>query len=214
MADSTDSRLRPNFSKELDIESIISAPLAAASKANIVMITGQTRFLLEYCFAKEENSKTYKPVMIEMQMMKAELVSGTEPGEPDTVKHHKLSFGLPLLTLIPINSLVIDKVTVDFDMEITSVTSYEPTGKLGDRKVPLTKQAQLYGKISSDPYDRNNKTVQNKSQSKSRLKVNINASPLPLPVGVLTVIDLYTKAIQPLPEQPVSTTKPKQHEEK
>ena len=33
----------------------------------------------------------------------------------------------------------------------------------------------------------------------SKLKVNIDAGPLPLPVGVLSIIDLYNKSIQPLP---------------
>ena len=36
--------LNPDYSSELNIESIISAPLIAASKANVVMVTGQTRF--------------------------------------------------------------------------------------------------------------------------------------------------------------------------
>ncbi len=200
MAEPTKQTFKPSFSKELNIESIISAPLVAASKANVVMVTGQTRFLLEYCFTKKPKSETYQPVMIEMLMTRADVVPGDKAGAPDIIKKHKLTFALPLLTLIPLNSLVIDKVTVDFDMEITSVTSYEPVGVIGKQKVPLNKQAQLNGRISSDPSQQSGASVQNKSQMRSRLKVNINAGPLPLPVGVLTIIDLYTKTIQPIPE--------------
>lgn len=198
MAEPTLKTFRPSFSKELNIESIISAPLVAASKANVVMVTGQTKFLLEYCFTKNKESNTYEPKMIEMSMTRAEIVPAVKQGEPDIIKEHKLTFNLPLLTLISLNSLAIDKVTVNFDLEITSVTSYEQLG--GDGK-PLHKQAQLNGRISYDPNQQSNDKGQNKSSMRSQLKVNINAGPLPLPVGVLTIIDLYTKSIQPLPSK-------------
>lgn len=197
MAESDKENQKASFSKELNIESIISAPLVAASKANIVMVTGQTRFLLEYCFSKKEKSGTYEPVMIQMSMSRSEIDPDKKPNEKDYIKRVEMKFSLPLLTLIPINSLVIDKVTVDFDMEITSVTSYKPIGQIGVKSSPLDRQAQLNGRISHDLGQ--SKDGQNKSQMRSRLKVNINASPLPLPVGVLTIIDLYAKAINPVP---------------
>jgi hypothetical protein len=106
---------------------------------------------------------------------------------------------------VPLNSLAIDKVNVDFDMEITSMTSYaydkDDVDPLRKGQV-VEKRAQLNGKISNKQ-DEN--TGQYKSQTTSRLVVNINASPLPLPVGVLTILDLYSKSIHPLPEKaPIS----------
>jgi len=193
MPDPKNQVFKPNFSSELNIESIISAPLVAASKANVVMVTGQTRFLLDYCFKKSDDGDTYEPVMIEMSMIKAVIDHTKEPNDADYLKKVKLNFSLPLLTLIPINSLVIDKVSVDFDMEITSVTS-----KSYKHDNVLDKKAQLNGKISYDPGRDSNVNNKGKSQMSSRLKVNVNAGPLPLPVGVLTVIDMYTKAIQPV----------------
>jgi hypothetical protein len=201
MADPKNQAFKPSFSKELNIESIISAPLVAASKANVVMVTGQTRFLLEYCFTKKKDSDTYEPVMIEMLMTRGEIVPGEKDGDPNKIKRHELTFNLPLLTLITLNSLAIDKVNVDFDMEITSVTFYEPIGEIGKQKIPLDRQAQLNGRISYDPKQQSNDKAQDKSTMRSRLKVNINAGPLPLPVGVLTIIDLYSKSIQPLPSK-------------
>lgn len=195
MADPKNQSFKPSFSKELNIESIISAPLVAASKANVVMLTGQTRFLLDYCFSKKEDSNTYEPVMIEMSMTRAEIDHDKEPGDPDYFKTTKLNFQLPLLTLVPLNSLAIDKVTVDFDMEITSVTSYNSEHGI------LDKQAQLNGKISSAPSQNSKDSSQNKNQSSSHLKVSINAGPLTLPKGLLTILDLYTKAIQPFPPE-------------
>lgn len=195
MPDKYNQPFSPNFSSELNIESIISAPLVAASKANVVMVTGQTRFLLENCFTKNNATNTYEPVMIDMVMVKGVVDPSKEPDEPGYFKKVEMNFSIPLLCLVPINSIAIDKVTVDFDMEITSVTSYNTNPATNS---VIDKKAQLNGKISSKRDNGSND--QNKSQSTSRLMVNINAGPLPLPVGVLTIIDLYTKAIQPYPK--------------
>jgi hypothetical protein len=191
MAEPENQKFKPNFEKELNIESVISAPLVAASKANAEMVSGQTRFLLEYCFKKDTASGTYEPVMIEMLMTRGIIDPEKDTNDPDYIKKVQLTFGIPLLCLIPINNLVIDKVTVDFDMEITSVTSYDSANGIID------KQVQLNGKISYDPNQRSGDSNKNKSQMASKLKVSINAGPLPLPIGVLTILDMYTKSIQP-----------------
>lgn len=212
---------KPNFSNELNIESIISAPLVAASKANVVMVTGQTRFLLDYCFTKKEKFRkdldhnhekddvpgkeknhrkkvTYEPVMIEMSMTRSVIDHDKSTNDPGYIQNVKMKFNVPLLSLIPINSLVIDKVKVDFNMEITSVTYYTPISKISNKQPHLLeKQAQLNGRISYDPDQNTGNQDQNRSQMASRLKVSIHAGPLPLPVGVLTILDMYNRAIQP-----------------
>ncbi len=191
---------QPDYSSELNIESIISAPLVAASKANVVMLTGQTRFLLDYCFTKINNSGKYEPVMIEMSMYKSFVDSTKDKTDSDFIKTEKMFFSLPLLCLVPLNSLAIDKINVDFDMEITSMTSYSYESSDQDilkKNQGIEKKAQLNGKISNQRESKGTK----QTQSSSKLVVNINASPLPLPTGVLTIIDLYTKTIQPIPQQ-------------
>lgn len=196
MPETSNQSFNPNFSKELNIESIISAPLVAASKANVFMVTGQTRFLLDYCFTQKEGDSdaTREPVMIEMAMQRGVIDHDKKPDEPGYINLVKMTFSVPLLCLVPLNSLVIDKVTVDFDMEITSVTSYDSNHGI------LDKQAQLHGRICRNSSDSGSGN-KNDRQSSSKLKVNINAGPLPLPVGVLAILDLYTKSIQPIPKE-------------
>jgi len=218
-------RFQPDFSKALDIESLISAPLVAVSKANAVMMQGQTRFLLEYCFNKKGAS--YEPVMIRMALTKA-IIAPPQPAQPGTppvdasppgvtpvvaaspgkaatpaksesIQGVTTHFELPLLTIIPLNSLAVDKMSIDFDLEITSVNA---TGSKSANETNTTitdKKPQLFGRISNDPTSKNSdeKTTQSKPQPSSTLKVNINASSLPLPKGLLAIIDLYTKSIQP-----------------
>jgi hypothetical protein len=191
--------LNPDYSSELNIESIISAPLIAASKANVVMVTGQTRFLLDYCFSKKEDDSRYSPVMIEMIMTQGVIDSSKSPDDPDYIKKVDMPFSVPLLCLVSLNSLAIDKVNVDFDLEITSMTSYNIVDPGVERGKIVDKKALLNGKISHKLGNAKSSPTKYKSQSSSRVMININAGPLPLPVGVLNIIDLYSKTIQPLP---------------
>ena len=46
MSENEQGTFKPQFGAELNIESIIGAPLVAASKANVMMLTGQAQFLL------------------------------------------------------------------------------------------------------------------------------------------------------------------------
>ena len=219
MPEITNQEFNPNFNKALDIESLISAPLVAVSKANVVMAQGQTRFLLEYCFKKVGDN--HEPILIQMAITKGvvqpakaavQAVQASAPGvfpvvtavaaEPEIpayIQNVISYFSLPLLTIVPLNSLAVDKVTIDFDMEITSVTS-KPSGGTNESDNKITdKKAQLYGKIGNDS-DQFNTHQQDADRSKtsSRIRVNLNAATLPLPSGVLTIIDLYTKSIQPV----------------
>jgi hypothetical protein len=192
----TDKIKNGNFDNQIDIEALISAPLVAASKANVVMLTGQTRFLLEYCFHKN-NKGTYIPIIIEMILSRGFLSEEENEDNPGstikTIKQEKLKFGVPLLSLVPINSLAINKVTVDFEMEITSTNVWESTTANDSGKTITKKQVALKGKIKSEDKSKY------KSSMSSKLKVNIEVNPLPLPLGLLSIMELYSKSIQPLP---------------
>lgn len=184
-----------NFDNQVDIESLISAPLVAASKANVVMLTGQTRFLLEYCFKKEGD--TYKPIMINMVMSKGTLIDKEDPDNPGqtikTIEKEELTFGVPLLVLVPINSMAINKVNVDFEIEITSANTWDSSPSNNSTNNITEKKVALKGKIKNDAKG------EYKSSMSSKLTVNISAEPLPLPLGLLSIMDLYSKSIQPLP---------------
>jgi hypothetical protein len=187
----------PDFASQLNIESLIAAPLIAASKANVMMITGQTRALLENCFKRTDNGN-YEPVTINMVLMRGSVeenksVGGTPPAESHRVITTQLAFSVPLICLIPINNIVVDKIKVDFDLEITSVYHSPGRGLAGGDPIN-DRKAALHGRIANRKSDG---TVDEKGTA--RLKVNINASPLPLPLGLLSVLDLYSKSIQPIP---------------
>lgn len=165
----------PNFrdqESEINLDSIISAPMVAVSKANSMMLSGQSEFLLNYCFNRlttSDNSITYEPKMIVLVVKKRD--------EDDSF------IEIPLLTLLPVNSLAIDKMKVEFNMEITSISSY----KANDDN-SLERKAQLSGKLSGDK-----KNSVNAINSNKNLSVFVEASKLPLPNGLLNIIDMYSK---------------------
>lgn len=178
---------------QLSIESLMTAPLVAASKANVVMITGQTRALLENCFRKKQDD-VYEPIMIKMSLTKSFFQPEASSPDMEFIKPYTLTFTVPLLCLIPINNIVVDKVNVEFDMEITTAVPKDQKPMLKGVSPVVDDRAILLGKISSRPANAND---DQQAQQSSRLKVNINAGPLPLPLGLLTVLELYSKSIQP-----------------
>lgn len=187
----------PDFASQLNIESLIAAPLIAASKANVVMVTGQVRALLENCFRR--NGSNYEPVMINMVLSRTELdtTAETAPGTPPKFKRAELQFAVPLITIVPINNLVVEKVDVDFDLEITAVYHKPSSSNLADGDPINEKKAVLHGRIANR---KSTADADDEEKGSARLKVNIHASPLPLPTGLLNILDLYSKSIHPLPQ--------------
>ena len=144
MSENEQGTFKPQFGAELNIESIIGAPLVAASKANVMMLTGQAQFLLDYCFTKEEGSDLRQPLMIEMVLSQPVVDHTKQPTDPGYISINKMAFQVPLLCLLPLNSLAIDKINVDFDLEITSVGSYDYKSQTNpeNRKTTASKKRQ------------------------------------------------------------------------
>ena len=112
------------------------------------MVFGQNQLLLRNCFQRRADG-SYDPVMIQMSLMKSFINHDKQPGDADYIEVQRLDFQLPLICIIPLNSLVIDKVTVD-----SRYGNYfrQFRGKATDDRV-LRKPAQLNGKIASSNDD-------------------------------------------------------------
>lgn len=219
----------------LPMEDLIGAPLNAATKANAAMALSQTKFLLETCFTKTTGTRTqqqpqsdektapksensssgvYKPVMIEMILERGVLGYDTELKSKDktsttpTIKTVTTTFNLPLLTIIPINSLAVTTVDIGFEMEVKSTYSESEhkeissdtsanaglEGKLGWGLLSVSiKGSVSYASKDSETHD----THYEKSNS-AKYTVNVHADQLPIPKGVNTIIEAFSQAIQPI----------------
>ena len=166
----------------LPMGSLIGGPLNAAAKANAAMAGTQTKFILDTCFNKlqqtgvdpvdqkayndadpkpatppaakkmwvpkaggetlyaddapadSEPIMEYKPIMITMSLTRGVITPGSaatpaQPAQPAKIQNVKTTFRLPLITIIPINSLGVDNVDINFEMEVKSSFSEDQENK-------------------------------------------------------------------------------------
>lgn len=107
----------------LPMEDLIGGPLNAAAKANSAMALTQTKFMIDTCFNKvtEANKPTnYSPIMIDMILVRGVITPGAKVGDSPTISQVSTKFSLPLLTIIPLNSLAVETVDIGFEMEVKS----------------------------------------------------------------------------------------------
>lgn len=207
----------------LPMYNLIGAPLMAAAKANGAMAVTQTKFLIDTCFypAKKDSpdaddkddpikSREYKPVMIEMSLERSVIAPATDqdPQKKPVIETFTTKFYLPLLTILPLNSLAVETVDVDFNMEVKSSYSqmeskkteekFEAGGSWEAKAGYGPFSASVKGNVSySQDTTQNNEKHYEKSNS-ANYNVKVHAGQLPLPQGVTTIIQAYANNIQPI----------------
>lgn len=198
----------------LPMGDLIGAPLKAAADANAMMAVTQTKFLLDTAFSKEGENGTekYVPIMVEMELTRGVLSPGTatpdNPSPEPSIQQVKTTFNLPLLTILPLNSLGVDDVTVKFDMEVKSSFAESESQESAEEFSGETSfTAKMgYGFFSatvtgSASYESSSATSRDSHYEKSnsaQYSVSVHAGQLPLPDGVKVIIGAFTSAIEPI----------------
>ena len=195
----------------LPMEDLIGGPLKAAANANAVMAMTQTQFMLNTCFeAIKEGDiiKSYKPIMITMSLTRGIIVPGETPSDPPTIDTFTTTFDLPIITIIPLNSLAVDEVNINFEMEVKS--SYgEETSKSQETTISTSAEwevkagwgpvsVSITGSASYDSKDSSNFSSHYEKSNSAKYTVNVHAGQLELPKGVNTIIKAFTQAIEPI----------------
>ena len=175
---------------DFDLDSLVSAPLISASGANEAILK-QIKFMLDTCFTVEEDIQT--PVMVKMRLSKTS-IDHTKPNDELPLESQDLVFQVPLMSLLPINSLGVNSIDVDFNMEVISMKSSSSEVSSADLKGRLS---PIQGNSSG------NSSL--KEQSSGSFKDNLNAGALSLPSGVLELMDIYNKTIKPVVSTNLST---------
>ncbi len=206
----------------LPMDSLIGGPLNAAANANASMALTQTKFMLDTCFERVETQAAsgttpaiynYKPIMIKMSLTRGVIQPQQAPASggpipPPDIEAVTTDFDLPLLTIIPINSLGVDNVNVTFEMEVKSSFSDEQSEqtqttikaaasfevKVGWGPVSAT----VKGSASYDHQDSSTHSTHYQKSNSAKYTVLVHAGQLPVPKGVNTIIEAYTNAIQPI----------------
>ena len=203
----------------------------AAARANNKMAGTQTKFILDTCFFREKvkpsdnddngndtdptakQEYTYTPIMITMSLTRGVLQPApaptTEnPNPAPTIENFTTTFRLPLLTILPLNSLAVDNVDVKFNMEVKSSLA-EATSESTHKALATSEtfeakvgygifSASVKGSVSyNSDSTTNHSTHYNKSNS-ANYTVAVHAGQIPLPPGVTTIINAFANAITPI----------------
>lgn len=187
----------------LPMKALIGAPLKAATDANAMIAQSQTQFIIANCFEKaSEESDDLRPVMIKFQLERQVLSSQGTPSSTPI----KMDFAIPLMTLIPINSLAIETLKISFQMEVkssrefTKETSSERKQRSTSKGMTNAYKAhefdtELHGTLSSKAKDSAN------ASAGANYEVSLTAGQLPLPKGMTAILDIFTKNLAPLPSK-------------
>ena len=203
----------------LPMDSLIGGPLNAATNANNAMALTQTKFLLDTCFKKDDpDQDNYTPIMIVMSLTRGVLTPTTDSNGANTTELQTVTtkFNLPLLTIIPLNSLAIDDVKIDFEMEVKSSYGEDTSEQQSsDRSASGSFSAKIgfgcfsakiKGSVSASSHSESSKDTHYEKSNSAKYTVSVHAGQLPLPQGVTTIIEAFSKAIDPIEMPAISST--------
>jgi hypothetical protein len=178
------------------IADLIGRPVVAIVKANQMMAKEQVKLLMRICFSG--TGDVYEPVMITMSMRRGAI----EPGDDNdsvSIRQKTVNFQVPLITLLPINSLAIEDVDIGFDMDVHSQYEVIEEGDdrlFGDVSSSPTKSYELAGSIKYESRDKTEGAEVGGSRA-APVSISVSAGTLPLPLGVSTIVQAYSQAIHP-----------------
>jgi hypothetical protein len=203
----------------LPMKDLIGAPLLASADANHQMALTQVEYLMSTCFKKVTSGKTvtYEPVMIEMILKRGVITPGNATATPpvDTkITTVTSTIELPILTILPLNSLAVDNVSINFVMEVSSSYTEEHTkeeqehskeeGSLDAKFGNLLWNVELKGSVSHDQSKTSTDSSHYEKKNHATYTVDVHAGQLPLPPGVGIIIQAYANNISPI-QMPTTT---------
>lgn len=235
----------------LPMESLIGGPLNAIAEANGKMAKSQTQFILESGFnisQKEvvryeynennweevkEQVVVYDPIMINLSLSRPSLDANGNPLLIDEIDANgnsikkaapnaEFSIKVPLLSVIPINSLGVQSAEINFEMEVKSSSEEKnsessKTSKQGEGSFEASMgwgpfKVSVKGSASYSSEDAKSRDTHYQKSNNAKYTVNVKAGQLPLPTGITTILDIYAKNIFPVssvkPELPEVVNKP------
>ncbi|ASA55293.1 DUF2589 domain-containing protein [Vibrio gazogenes] len=204
----------------LPMGDLIGGPLMAAADANNKMAMTQVKFMLDTCFSKQavkggsddqSSGSEYQPVMVDLKLKRPVITTTKGEKEGDstvTTDTAESSISIPLLTLLPLNALAVDDVSIEFNMEVKSSFSNEQSQQ---EKENMSAQGSFEAKIGYGPFSAsvsgsvsksseksNSNTEKYEKSNKASYDVKVHAGQLPLPEGVGVIIKAYTDNIAPI----------------
>jgi len=189
----------PNFPAELGnipYQSIIGGPLTAAVKANTDASEAAAQFIKEVGFTEDENGEK-SPRMVEFSYEKE--VIDEESGE-STLKSHTITIPFLLLTNVPY--FEVEQVTVDFNVKLNSIQTYEASDEFNLDVENKGKQGWFTGRTEwsvNSSYQRKTSRSQEVERTYDQ-QVHVEAGSVEAPEGVKKLLGVLEQTIVEVPE--------------
>ena len=170
--------------KGLPMRELIAAPLIAAAEAQQELARTAWNFYKQIAFDKDGKTRS----------LEFDVQRPIEQGGQMKLMNQKVT--APFLGLVPIPSLLIDNVDVDFQMEVTntenikSTTNAEVDSKIEGKYWFVS--AEISGKVSTS---RENTRSTNQT---GKYQVHVSASQQPQTEGLSKLMDIMASCIEPI----------------
>ena len=173
-----DSNVTDKF-KGLPMRELIAAPLIAAAEAQQELAATAWNFYKQIAF--DDDGKTAR--VLEFDIKRPIQQDGVMTTMPQSVK-------APFIGLVPIPSLLIDRVDVDFQMEVTDTSNVKSTIKVSGKSWLLS--AEISGKVTTA---RENTRMTNQT---AKYQIHVTASQQPQTEGLSKLMDIMASCIEPI----------------
>lgn len=189
MAIENNGNVAGNF-KGLPIAELVAAPLLAACDSQKRLAQSAFEFITEIGFTKE--GEEMKPRILEFNLERP--IEGA-------LETQKIKVEAPFLGLVPLPSLLVDDVQIDFQMEVsTSETSHEQRGNEVTTNVNSNFK---FGCFASGSVSVNGKVSSSRENTRStnqtaKYQVHVSARQQQPTEGLSRLMDIMASCIEPL----------------
>ena len=179
-----DSNVTDKF-KGLPMRELIAAPLIAAAEAQQELAATAWNFYKQIAF--DDDGKTAR--VLEFDIKRPIQQDGKMTTMSQSVK-------APFIGLVPIPSLLIDRVDVDFQMEVTDTSNVKSTTNAEVEAKASAKHwfinAEISGKVTTA---RENTRMTNQT---AKYQIHVSASQQPQTEGLSKLMDIMASCIEPI----------------
>ena len=194
MAEEKKEGLISNQFSGLDMAALIGGPLSAACNAQTMLAKSTLNFIDEVGLDTPDEKGNRR-----VRTANFSFTRSTESSAEGKCNTETVDMNIPLLAIVNVPALSIDKVDITFDMEVKSSTSSESSkdkdlelgASAGFKKGPFHLDVSIKGSISC--HEKNTRT----SDNSAKYHVEVSASQQKTPEGLMRMIDILTSAIAP-----------------
>ena len=180
-----DPNVTDNF-KGLPMRELIAAPLIAAAEAQQELAATAWNFYQKIAFDGKSGNKAR---ILEFDVERPIQQDGKMTTMSQSVK-------APFIGLVPIPSLLIDRVDVDFQMEVTDTSNVKSTTNAEVETKASAKHwfinAEISGKVTTA---RENTRMTNQT---AKYQIHVSASQQPQTEGLSKLMDIMASCIEPI----------------